>query len=67
MIFGRTVQIAKLRHDINIAATHARQSNVAMADIVLALLQSADELCELAADTGADMKKLSGVMIRRRR
>jgi hypothetical protein len=30
-----------------------------MADIVLALLQRADELCDLAAEQGADMTKVA--------
>jgi hypothetical protein len=31
-----------------------------MQDIVLVLLQRADELCDLAAEQGADMAKVAG-------
>jgi hypothetical protein len=60
MIFDRSVQIDKLRHHIGIATTNAQQAGVAMADVVLTLLRRADELCELAADTGTDMTKVAG-------
>jgi hypothetical protein len=52
----------KLRLDIGVATTSTQQSDVAMQDIVLTLLQRADELCEIAEDTGADMSKLSGAI-----
>jgi 3-hydroxyisobutyrate dehydrogenase-like beta-hydroxyacid dehydrogenase len=45
--------------DIGVATTNAQQSAVAMADIVLTLLQRADELCDVAAEQGADMKKVA--------
>jgi hypothetical protein len=56
---ARAPQIEKLRLDIGVATTNAQQSGVSMADIVLVLLQRADELCDLAADLGADMKKVA--------
>jgi hypothetical protein len=36
------------------------QSGVQVADIVLALLMKADELCEMAQQSGLDLKKLDG-------
>jgi|HubBroStandDraft_4_1064222.scaffolds.fasta_scaffold2110954_1 hypothetical protein len=41
----RSPQIEKLRLDTRVATTNAQQSGVAMADIVLVLLQRANELC----------------------
>jgi hypothetical protein len=61
VIMDRAPQIEKLKLDISTAATSAQQAGVAMADVVLALLERADELCELANDTGADMAKLAEV------
>jgi hypothetical protein len=55
----RSQQLDKLRTDISTATTSAQQAGVAMADVVLAMLQRADELCELAEDIGDDMSKLS--------
>jgi hypothetical protein len=55
----RSPQIDKLKLDVGSATTSAQQAGIDMADIVLALLQQADALCELAEDVGADMAKLS--------
>jgi hypothetical protein len=58
-VFDRAPQIEKLRLDIGVSTTSAQQSGVAMQDVVLVLLQRADELCDLAAEQGADMKKVA--------
>ena len=61
VIMDRAPQLEKLRLDIGAATHNAQQAGVAMADIVMVLLQRADELCELAEDTGVDMAKLAQV------
>jgi hypothetical protein len=55
----RGPQLEKLKLDISTATTSAQQSGVAAADVVLALLQRADELCAIAEDIGDDMSKLA--------
>jgi hypothetical protein len=55
----RGPQIEKLKLEIGTATNTAQQAGVQMPDIVLALLQRADELCAVAEDVGTDMSKLS--------
>jgi hypothetical protein len=58
--FDRTAQLNKLKLDLETATTSAKQSGVALADVILALLQRADELCELADETNVDISRVRG-------
>jgi hypothetical protein len=51
----RSVQIAKLRTDLETSTAHAEQTGVAIPDIVCALLQRAEDLCQLGAERGLDL------------
>ena len=62
VFIDRAPQIAKLRFDLETSTTNAEQTGVALADIVLALLQRADAIAERAIEAGADMSALEGVL-----
>ena len=59
VVLDRGPQLEKLRLDIGTATTQALQSGCGVADVVLVLLTRADQLCEIAEASGADMSKLS--------
>jgi hypothetical protein len=61
-VFDRSPQRQKFVIDLQTATTSAWQSGVELPDIVLSLLERADELSAIAADTGVDMSKLSGIL-----
>jgi len=61
-IIDRSPQRQKLDTDLQTVTTSAWQTGVELPDIVLALLQRADELSALAADAGVDMSALEGVL-----
>ena len=60
VIAGRGPQLEKLRLDIGTATTQALQSGCGVADVVLALLTRADQLCEIAEASGADLGAVAG-------
>jgi hypothetical protein len=49
-LFDRTPQLAKLRTDLQMATTNAEQTGVSVQDVILALLQRAEDLCEVHPD-----------------
>jgi hypothetical protein len=53
---------AWLKLDLDTAVTTALQSQAAVADIVLAMLQKADTLCEMAEASRADMSAVAGAL-----
>jgi hypothetical protein len=57
--FERTPQLRKLKLDLETSTATALQSSD-IADVVLSLLARADELCQMADASGADMSKLAG-------
>jgi hypothetical protein len=61
-VFDRSPQIGKLRLDLETATTNAEQCGVEPADVVLELLKRADQLSQIAAERGADMSKLEGIL-----
>jgi Uncharacterized protein conserved in bacteria (DUF2076) len=61
-IAGGSAQIANLKLTLDVAVTAAMDAQVAIADIVLALLTKADALCEIAEATGADLTSIARAM-----
>jgi hypothetical protein len=55
----RSVPLDRLRAEISTATTAAQTAGIARADVVLTLLQHADQLCEIGEDVGDDMSKLA--------
>jgi hypothetical protein len=54
----RTPQLEKLRLDIATATVDAEQHGITLQDIVLTLLQRAEDLCRLGADRGLDLSRV---------
>jgi hypothetical protein len=53
-----SVQIAKLKTDLATSTFNAEQCGVPLPDIVLTLLQRAEDLCLLANDRGLDLTRV---------
>jgi hypothetical protein len=62
VVFDRSPQIDKLKLALDVAVTTTMESQVPIADIVLALLTKADALCEIGRATGADMSSIAAAM-----
>jgi hypothetical protein len=58
VVFDRSVAITKLKTDIETATTNAEQHGVLLQDIVLQLLQRAEDLCQLGAERGLDLSRV---------
>jgi hypothetical protein len=57
-VFDRTPQLEKLRLDIETCTANADQHGIALPDIVLSLLQRAEDLCRLGAERGLDLSRV---------
>lgn len=57
-VMDRTVHAEKLRIDLNTATFNAEQHGISLTDIVLTLLQRADDLTRLAIERGADLTSI---------
>jgi hypothetical protein len=57
VILDRGPQLEKLRLDIGTSTTRALQMGCGVADVVLALLERADQLCEIGEECGADLAR----------
>jgi hypothetical protein len=53
----RTPQLEKLRFDIATATANAEQHGIALPDIVVALLQRGEDLCQ-GAERGLDLSRV---------
>jgi hypothetical protein len=62
VVFDRSAQLNTLAVHLHTSVTAAMDAQVAIADIVLALLTKADALCEIAEATGADRTKVAAAM-----
>ena len=60
-MFDRSPQLQKLDSDIQIATTHAEQHGIPLQDIVLQLLQRADDLCRLGNERGSDLSRVGDI------
>jgi hypothetical protein len=60
-VFDRSPQLQKLDFDIQIATTHAEQHGIPLQDIVLKLLQRADDLCRLGNERGFDLSRVGDI------
>jgi hypothetical protein len=54
----RTPQIEKLRLDIETCTANAEQHGIALPDIIVALLQRGEDLCQLGAERGLDLSRV---------
>jgi hypothetical protein len=59
VIFDRSPQLHTLKLDLDTSTVTALQTGCEVADVVLAMLTRADELCEMAQASGADMSKVA--------
>lgn len=57
-LFDRSPQLQKLASDIQIATTHAEQHGIPLPDIILQLLQRAEDLCLLGNERGLDLARV---------
>jgi hypothetical protein len=57
-VIDRSVQVAKLRTDLETATFNAEQSGVPLPDIILTMLQRCEDLCRLGADRGLDLSRV---------
>jgi hypothetical protein len=57
-VVDRSVQCAKLKTDLETATFNAEQCGIALPDIVVSLLQRAEDLCRLSADRGLDLSRV---------
>jgi hypothetical protein len=53
-----SVQVAKLKTDLETSTFHAEQSGIPLPDIVLTLLQRAEDICVLANERGLDSSRV---------
>jgi hypothetical protein len=60
-VFDRGPQLQTLDFDIQIATTHAEQHGIPLQDIVLQLLQRADDLCRLGNERGSDLSRVGDI------
>jgi hypothetical protein len=58
-VIDRSVQVAKLKTDLETSTFDAEQCGVPLPDVVLSLLQRAEDLCRLGADRGLDLSTVS--------
>jgi len=57
-VADRSVQLEKLKLDIATATANAEQHGVGLQDIVLQLLQRAEDLCLLGNERGLDLTRV---------
>jgi hypothetical protein len=59
-ITDRTVQVAKLRTDLETSTAHAEQCGVPITAVIRSLLEMAEWWCGVASDRGVDLSALQG-------
>jgi hypothetical protein len=59
-VFDRTVQVGKLRTDLETSTANAEQCGVPITTIVRHLLEMAERWCGVASDRGVDLSALQG-------
>ena len=59
-VFDRTVQVAKLRTDLETSTAHAEQCGVPITTVIRSLLEMAEFWCGVANDRNVDLSALSG-------
>jgi hypothetical protein len=59
-VFDRTVQVAKLRTDLETSTAHAEQCGVPITTVIRSLLEMAEFWCGVANDRNLDLSALSG-------
>jgi hypothetical protein len=57
-VADRSVQVAKLKTDLQVATSNAELTGVPLQDIVLALLQRSEDLCLLGNERGLDLSRV---------
>jgi hypothetical protein len=57
-VADRSVQIAKLKTDLQVATNNAELTGVPLQDIVLCLLQRSEDLCLLGNERGLDLARV---------
>jgi hypothetical protein len=60
-VADRSVQVAKLKTDLQIATSNAEQHGVGLQDIILQLLQRADDLCRIGKERGLDLSRVGDI------
>jgi hypothetical protein len=59
-VFDRTVQVAKLRTDLETSTAHAEQCGVPITTVIRSLLEMAEFWCGVAKDRDVDLSALAG-------
>jgi hypothetical protein len=57
-VADRSVQVAKLKTDLQVATSNAELTGVPLQDVVLALLQRSEDLCMLGSERGLDLTRV---------
>jgi hypothetical protein len=57
-VFDRSTQLEKLKLDIATATANAEQHGIALTEIIVALLQHGEDLCQLGAERGLDLSRV---------
>jgi hypothetical protein len=57
-VADRSVPLEKLRLDLQTATTNAEQHGIALPEIIVALLQRGEDLCQLGAKRGLDLSRV---------
>jgi hypothetical protein len=60
-VADRSVQVAKLKIDLQVATSGAELTGVPLIDIIMQLLQRADDLCRLGSERGLDLSRVGDI------